>query len=181
MIDAFFTQLSIIFKPTFKVCFRGESILSDSSCKPVKVLKRGKALFLKLDQQRVDIFPWFDHTLENLCQIPDYFIFYPTRKAVFVFIIELKSNYISGSYKQVEAGYELSKYFCATIQRLMNYPAGIDIQYRGLIFSSRGESKGTSKPKNLKFKFKKGPDFYYKHLMSGFTVDLDALAKVPCS
>lgn len=181
MIDAFFTQLSSIFKPTFKVSFRGESILSDSSSKPVKVLKSGKALFLKLDQQRVEIFPWYDHTLEKLCQIPDYFIFYPTEQSVFVFIIELKTNNTTGSFKQVEAGYELSKYFCATTRRIMNYQAGIDIQYRGLIFSSRREKKGTTKPKNLKFEYKKGPDLYYKHLMSGFTVDLDALAKVPCS
>lgn len=177
-----FQTINDIIKAEFKVTFNGGNIvLKDSNeQKPVKINKTGRFLCLSLDKSKsknkVDIFPFFEKS-DKVCKIPDNIIIYPTiSSTLYVFIIELKSNSLNTTKArdQIRAGYLLSKYICETAQRILNNTP-VEIQYRGLIFSNRLTTKGTTKPKNLHYTTDSNSNLQFKHLQSGYPIDLDTL------
>jgi len=176
MIDRVFGQLSNIIKAPYKNSFTGgKVVLKDSTSKDVTIKKTGSFLCVQLDRRGSNIFTFFETSVEHLCKISDRIIFYPKGNSLFVFIIELKSSNPTGAFKQVLASYELSKYICFSAKRLENYP-NVDIQYRGIIFSSKAIIKGTTKPKNLAYTQCPNTALKYRHLQSGFEYDLDLLS-----
>lgn len=176
MPNTIFKKISEIIKTDFKNTFTGGNVvLQDSSSKPVKLKKTGNFLCIQPDKKIVDCknnFPFFDTAIAELCSVSDYIIIYPTSNSLFVFIIELKTTNPTGAIKQVRASFELGKYICGTAKRMLNYPK-VDIQYRGLIFSSK-TFKGTSKP-NKTFSQDKNSELKFRHLQSGNIYELDNL------
>lgn len=167
-------KISDIVKSTFKVTFQGgEIVLSDSSSKPIKIKKIGSIISLNLDKRNLNIFPFFETSIEDLCKISDNILVYVKDETLFIFIIEIKSTNTTGAIKQLRASYELSKYICGSALRLLNYPQ-VETKYRGLIFSNK-TFKGTSKPRNLDYVVDINSKLKYKHLQTGQTIDLDAL------
>jgi len=170
-----FQQISDIIKSEFKSTFPGGNVvLQDSSSKQVKINKTGSFLCLQLDKRNINIFPFFETSIVDLCKVSDRLMIYPKTNSLFIFIVELKSSNPTGAIKQVRASFELSKYICGTAKRLLNNPT-VDIQYRGLIFSHK-TIKGTTKPRNLNYQQDMNSELKYKHLQSGKSFDLDALS-----
>ena len=80
----------------------------------------------------------------------------------------------TGAIKQVRANYELGKYICGTARRMLNNPI-VNIQYRGLIFSSK-TFKGTTKPKKTLYHQDINSELKFRHLQSGNNYSLDTLS-----
>lgn len=175
MTDAVFQQISDIIKSDFKSTFSGGNVvLQDSTSKQVKIKKTGSFLCLQLDKRNINIFPFFETSIVDLCKVSDRLMIYPKTNSLYIFIVELKSSNPTGAIKQVRASFELSKYICGTAKRLLNNPT-VDIQYRGLIFSHK-TIKGTTKPRNLNYQQDLNSELKYKHLQSGNSFDLDSLS-----
>jgi hypothetical protein len=176
MTNSIYNKISDILKSDFKNTFVGGKVkLKDSTSKPVNINKTGSFLCIQPDKKIKDWknnFPFFETSL-GVCLISDHLMFYPKKKSLFVFIVELKSSNITGAINQVRASLELSKYICGTAKRMLNNPT-VDIQYRGLIFSHKA-FKGTTKPKNLGYIQDKNSELKFKHLQSGNNYNLDTL------
>ena len=179
MIDKIYQKISEIIKIDFKNTFAGgEIILQDSTSKEVKLNKTGRFLCLQPDKEIEkwkNNFPFFETSIEYLCKVSDHIIIYPKADVLFVFIVELKTTNTTGAIQQVRASYELAKYICGTAKRMLNYPT-VDIQYRGLIFSSK-VFKGTTKPKKRTYQQEENTKLKYQHLQSGKTYNLDTLSE----
>lgn len=177
-ISIFFKNISDIIKSDFKNSFTGgDIILKDSTSKPVKINKTGTFLCIQPDKKIKEWknnFPFFETSIKYSCSVSDHIIFYPKNNTLFVFIIELKTNNPTDAFKQVLANFELSKYISGTNSRLLSYPE-MDVQFRGIIFSSKAFTRGTTKPKKNFYYEHKSSKFKFQHLKSGETYDLDIL------
>lgn len=180
MANNLLAEISDLIKADFKNSFIGGQInLQDSTSKPVRINKTGTLLCIQPDKKIKDWknnFPFFETSITTACGVSDHLIFYPKDNVLYVFIVELKSTNPTGAIKQVRASFELSKYICGTAKRLRNYPA-TNIEYRGLIFSSKTPFKGTTKPKNLTYIIDEISTLKFRHLQSGNNYDLDILSK----
>ena len=178
MPDTIFQKISEIIKTDFKNTFAGGKIvLQDSTSKDVKLNKTCKFLCLQPDKkirEWKNNFPLFETSISELCSVSDHIIIYPKENSLFIFIVELKSTNPTGAIKQVRASFELGKYICGTAKRMLNYSV-VDIQYRGLIFSSK-TFKGTTKPQKHLYHQDKNSGLKYRHLQSGNSYSLDTLS-----
>ncbi len=178
MPNTLFQKISEIIKTDFKNTFPGGNvILQDSTSKPVKINKTGSFLCIQPDKKIRDWknnFPFFETSIAELCSVSDHIIVYPKTDTLYIFIVELKTTNPTGAIKQVRANYELGKYICGTARRMLNNPL-VDIQYRGLIFSSK-TFKGTTKPKKPLYHQDTNSELKYRHLQSGNTYSLDTLS-----
>jgi len=178
MPNTVFQKISEIIKTDFKNTFAGGNVvLQDSTSKPVKLNKTGSFLCLQPDKKIKDWknnFPLFETSIAELCSVSDHIIVYPKINSLFIFIVELKTTNPTGAIKQVRASYELGKYICGTAKRMLNNPY-VDIQYRGLIFSSK-TFKGTTKPKKPIYHQDKNSELKFRHLQSGNSYNLDTLS-----
>ncbi len=172
-----FEKIGELLNMEFKKSFHGgELLLQESTALAVKLSKTGRYLCYSFDTG-LGVFPFFNKSLPSLCSINDYVLFYPNDRGLYVFLIELKTDNTKGALEQLRAGFELACYLCRTAQRLLKYPEGLSIQFRGLVFSGRAPlPKGKTKPKNLGYKSdERNPELKYKYLRSGKTYNLDSL------
>lgn len=173
-----FLKISEIIKSDFRNSFiGGEIILKDSTSKPVKINKTGGFLCIQPDKKIKDWknnFPFFETSVNYLCSVADHIIFYPKQDTLFVFLIELKSNNPTDAMKQILANYELGKYICGTVFRLLSYPES-KIEYRGIIFSNRAFYKGNTKRKNNLYIEHNQSKLKFQHFKTDSTYDLDVL------
>ena len=179
MPNNFLTKTVNVIKADFKNSFLGGQItLQDSTSKPVNLSKTGTFVCIQPDKKIKDWknnFPFFETSVVSSCSVSDHLIFYPKKDKLFVFIVELKSSNPTGAISQVRASLELSKYICGTVSRLLNYPK-TQIEYRGLIFSSKTPFKGNTKSKNLGYFDDPISNLKFRHLQSGNNYDLDVLS-----
>lgn len=175
----FLTKTVNVIKADFKNSFLGGQItLQDSTSKPVNLSKTGTFICIQPDKKIRDWknnFPFFETSVNTLCSVSDHLIFYPKDDKLFVFIVELKSSNPTGAISQIRASWELSKYICGTVSRLLNYPK-TQIEYRGLIFSTKTPFKGNTKSKNLEYLEDPISKLKFRHLQSGNNYDLDILS-----
>lgn len=145
-----------------------------STTKDTRIKKTGPLFLAKFDKKRqndVDIFPYFSNE-KGVRKISDYLLFYKSNKKFYVFICELKSQRAKGSLKQVEASYVLSQFLVNTVSRMMGFK-DIDIEYRALVFSRKGLSKGTCKPKKGNYEIYPSSNLKWVHLKDGGSYHLD--------
>lgn len=108
----------------------------------VYLRKKGKVFAFSLDQQNVDVFPFFNNTTGGIKKRNDAILFCQNGTELYVFIVELKSGYLSeGAVKQLQAGRNFVQYLLNTIDLHWNLSPAL--QYRYVIFntSSRTLSK----------------------------------------
>ncbi len=130
-----------------------------STCKPITLHKRGKAVVLRPDKSaggvcpRPDcaftlnapnrLFPLFRLDVVGLTSMCDYIVFCQEARRddarLFVLLCELKSENIGGSRNQLEKGRLLADYILAMATHQHAVRPMPSIQRRGLVFSPRFE------------------------------------------
>jgi hypothetical protein len=130
----------------------------ESTCKPITLHKRGKALVLRPDQRAPEmcdrpgcqfrlgpsdrLFPLYKLDVANLTAVCDYIIFYQNTSAddapLFILLCELKSKNLDGSTRQMENGGLLADYVVNVAKHHARLSSETPIIRRGLLFSTVG-------------------------------------------
>jgi AAA+ superfamily predicted ATPase len=140
--------------------------------KPVTIDVKSAIVCLELDKKNKSIFQFFKNDVTDLCKIADRILFYSKNGVLYVFIVELKTESTGGAFKQVKASYVLSEYVVNTVRRMLNFNK-VNVEYRGLIFSSK-TYKLKSSPKDNFTKIE-NTNLKYQCLQSGQVINLDGL------
>jgi hypothetical protein len=150
-------KLEEIIKQEFKVAqVGGTLLLEEPQVKgyPLTILKKkGAILAYNFDVKDSNnaIFPIFEPNVQYLTTIADYIVFYPYKdETLFVFVCNLKSNNTTGASEQAQGGWLLSEYIVKTVERLLNFPDDMPVQYRSLIFTTNPSVPPTRFSSNVK-------------------------------
>ena len=136
-------KLEEIIKQPFKFAQIGGTLqLEEPQVKgyPVTTLKKkGAILAYNFDVKDSNnaIFPIFEPNVPYLTTIADYIVFYPYKdQTLFVFVCNLKSSNTTGASEQAQGSWLLSEYVVKTVERLLNFPNDMPVEYRSLIFTT---------------------------------------------
>jgi hypothetical protein len=135
------------------------------------IIKAGKALLYKFEDEELDIFPYFNKAVPFLNSMCDYIIFYPYENVMFVFLCELKTKKVTHSSKQVESAKLLAEFIVKMAERQLNFKS-FQVEYRALIFSTSSKRKFSTSRKGDYSQYS-ASKLKYKHLKAGRSCYLD--------
>ncbi len=126
----------------------------DAKCKQISFKSHGQVFVLTLDVKKsfTTIFKNSEPKFYSKC---DAVFFVPVENRLFVFLVELKSQYLADSIHQLKS----SKNFVEYILKQLELSQSItipDVEYRGIVFSLRSAKKQTTKKEKAKYKEQNG-------------------------
>ena len=167
----------------FKVQPNGNTYDLKESSNPnypiTKLKKKGKALVYKFD---VDgrIFPFFDYTKSFINKSSDYIIFNEKENALFVFVVELKSNNPQNAHAQLYASEKFVNFISSMVEaycKINKIPIEGDNEpeIRHIVLSLKSPRFATNVKKDNKYHIHKQFDYQYLHKKAGTDLFLDNL------
>jgi len=160
MNEKIFTILDEIIDVKFKLSNMGGCIkikeTNKAECKYVEIQITNKVFALSLDNNQ-NVFNCFNKSIKNINKKNDAILFFTKRDHIVVLLIELKSNNKKGYLEQLKAGKNFVDYLLKQID--LFYDIKIDnskVIYRGILFSTKSPSKGTTKKGKILFSDRNG-------------------------
>ena len=155
MNERIFTILDEIIDAKFKLSNAGGCIkikeTNASKCKFIEIQTTGKIFALSLDNNH-NVFNCFNNGTKNINKKNDAILLFTKESHIIVLLIELKSDNPKGYLEQLKAGKNFIHYLLKQID--LFYDIQIDslkVIYRGILFSTKSPSKGTTKKRRIPF------------------------------
>jgi len=142
---------------------------------PVSYLqKKRKGLCYHFPVEEKDLILILNKKVKNITSLCDFFVFFPHKEILFVFLCELKTNSTKGSSNQVQTSEILARYIISMAEKELDFKK-FNIEYRALIFSTSSKTEfdtNISKPSPY-FQYENG--LKHKHLKLGENYKIELL------